>query len=111
MKMTYSEIQAMVHETGFSCAYDHFSPEDAVDPPFVVWLFPDMRPYAADDSVWLKRQRLNIELYTDVKDPAREQAVESVLDAHGFVYEKTEQWISTEKMYEVLYQMEVVYAN
>jgi hypothetical protein len=31
-----------------------------------------------------------------------------VLAEHGFFYEKSEQYIKDEKMYEVLYEMEVV---
>lgn len=107
MTMTYSDIKGMVHAIGLPCAYDHFSPEDAVDPPFVVWLLPESDPFAADDSVYFERTALHIELYTDVKNPTKEQMVEVVLREHGLFYTKSEVWISTEKMYEVLYQMEV----
>ena len=35
-----------------------------------------------------------------------EQKVEAVLDGHGIFYEKSEVWIESEKLYEVLYQFE-----
>lgn len=50
---------------------------------------------------------MNIELYTDVKDFSVEQKVEAVLDAHGIFYEKSEVWIESEKLYEVLYTFEM----
>ena len=36
-----------------------------------------------------------------------EENVEAVLDKHGLYYSKSEIWIETENLYEVLYQMEV----
>ena len=49
---------------------------------------------------------VHIELYTDEKNPEREALVESVLDAHDIFYDKTEVWIESEKLYEVLYSFE-----
>lgn len=40
-----------------------------------------------------------------------EQKVESVLDANGIFYDKTEVWIESEKLYEVLYQFELEVNN
>ena len=50
---------------------------------------------------------MHIELYTDEKDPAVEASVEAVLDSHGIFYDKTEVWIETEKLYEVLYSFQM----
>ena len=58
-------------------------------------------------KVYFKADRLNIEIYTDIKDPELEQKTETVLDGHGIFYEKSEVWIESENLYEVLYQMEV----
>ena len=43
---------------------------------------------------------------TDAKDPVLEDRIETVLDGHGIYYEKTETWIASEKLYEVLYVYE-----
>ena len=48
-----------------------------------------------------------LELYTDYKSVEREEQIEAVLDDHGIFYEKSEVWIETENLYEVLYEMEV----
>ena len=49
---------------------------------------------------------MNIELYTDLKDPETENKVEAVLDSHGVFYDRTEVWIESERLYEVLYSFE-----
>ena len=50
---------------------------------------------------------LHIEVYTDYKDPETEAAVEEILTAHGLFYSKSEVWIESEKLYEVLYEVSV----
>ena len=50
---------------------------------------------------------VRIELYTDRKDPGAEALVETVLDDAGIFYNKSEVWIQSEKLYEVLYSMEL----
>ena len=56
---------------------------------------------------YLKVSSVNIELYTDSKDLSVEQKLEAVLDTHGIFYDKTEVWIESEKLYEVLYSFEM----
>ena len=46
---------------------------------------------------------VHVEIYTDKKDLAVEKKVEDVLDAHEVFYNKSETWISSERLYEVLY--------
>ena len=57
--------------------------------------------------MYLKITEVNIELYTDCKVLSGEQNVEGVLDKHGIFYEKSEVWIESEKLYEVLYSFEM----
>ena len=61
---------------------------------------------SADGIAYLKVSAVHIELYTDRKDPETEALLESVLDAHGVFYDKSEVWIGSEKLYEVLYSFE-----
>lgn len=57
--------------------------------------------------MYYKISRVNVELYTDKKDLNAEQKVEDALDAASIFYAKSEVWIDSEKLYEVLYEMEV----
>lgn len=105
--MTHQEVMAMLTEMDIPFAYDHFVEGESPDPPFLVFLYPGSNHFAADGRVYFKVNRLNIELYTDKKDVELEETVEAVLDRHGIFYGKSEVWIESENLYEVLYQMEV----
>ena len=101
------ELLAIMGEIDIPSAYDHFAEGEAPDPPFVVFLLPGSDNFSADGAVYFKLNRLSIELYTDRKDPDVEARVESVLDLHRLFYQKSEVWIEEERLYEVLYEMEV----
>ncbi len=107
--MTYNEIIDMLEEAGLPLAYDHFEEGESPDPPFLIFLFPSSDNFAADGVVYRKINELHIELYTDLKQPDVEAQIEAVLDRHEMVYDKSEVWIPEEKLYEVLYSMEVIY--
>ena len=51
--------------------------------------------------------QLNISLYNDEKSPETEAEVERVLKHRHIFYNKSETWIESEKLYEILYEMEV----
>ena len=97
----------LLEETGIPFAYDHFAEGESPDPPFICYLLPQSDNFSADGKVYLKVSSVNIELYTDNKDLAVEQKLEAVLDTHGIFYDKTEVWIESEKLYEVLYSFEM----
>lgn len=105
--MTHQEVVKLMEEMKLPYAYHHFAEGESPEPPFIVFLFPGSDNFAADGVVYYKINRLNIELYTDLKNVELEATVEAVLDEHGIFYEKSEVWIETENLYEVLYQMEV----
>lgn len=104
--MTHTEMMEMLAETGIPFAYDHFAEGEAVDPPFLCFLYPGSNNFSADGRVYAKISEVHLELYTDRKDPEAEAVLEAVLDAHGIFYDKTEVWIESEKLYEVLYAFE-----
>jgi len=101
------KITAMLSETGIPFAYDHFAEGESPELPFICYLLPKSDNFAADGRVYFKIDVLHIELYTDEKSPETERRLEAVLDAHGVFYDKTEVWIDSEKLYEVLYSFEM----
>lgn len=106
--MTEQEVYQMVKSIGLPVAYHHFEEGQSPDPPFLVYLYPETNNFSADGIVYQNISELDIELYTDKKDLEAEEKVEAALKKHGFFYEKTETYLDTEKMYEVLYEMEVM---
>ena len=97
------KLLTVLQETGIPYAYDHFSEGEAPEPPFVCYLFFGSNNFAADGHVYYKINEVHVELYTDCKDLSVERTLEDALDQHGIFYEKSEVWIESEKLYEVLY--------
>ena len=97
------ELLQMLNEMQIPFAYHHFAEGEAVEPPFICYLLPGSNNFSADGKVYHKINEVHIELYTDFKDLAVEQQVEDVLDEHEIFYNKSEVWIESEKLYEVLY--------
>jgi hypothetical protein len=105
--MNYDEIVEMLEETELPLAYDHFEEGFSPAPPFLCFLLPESDNFAADGIAYQKIHVLHIELYTDKKNPEQEENIERVLTTHGLFYDKTEVYIESEKLYEVLYELEV----
>ena len=81
--MTYEQIAEMMEEMGLPFAYHHYAEGESPEPPFLLFLSPGENP------------------------PELEEQVEAVLAQHEIYYTKTELFIDSEELYEVLYEMEV----
>lgn len=101
------ELLQILSETQIPFAYHHFAEGESPEPPFICYLLPGSNNFSADGKVYYKINGVHIELYTDLKDLAVEQQLEDVLDEHGIFYNKSETWIESEKLYEVLYTFEM----
>ena len=95
--MTYEQIAEMMEEMGLPFAYHHFAEGESPAPPFLLFLSPGENTFSADNQMYFSFKQLDIELYTDIKNPER----------HKIYYTKSEVWIESEKLYEVLYETEV----
>ena len=97
------ELLSIVREIGLPNAYDHFAEGEVPRAPYLLYIIPGNNNFPADNKAYFKINEVHLELYTDCKDLAAEQQVESVLDAHDIFYDRSETWIESEKLYEVLY--------
>ena len=109
--MTIENLVEMLQKIGIPFAYDHFAEGESPEPPFICYLIPGSNNFAADGKVYFKINQVRIELYTDSKDLAVERKMEMVLDESGIFYNKSEVWIQSEKLYEVLYSFEVPFTD
>lgn len=100
------DLMDLLSEMGLPFAYDHFAEGESPEPPFITFLIPASDNFSADGIVYLRVDVVHIELYTDEKNPETETLIETVLDGHGIFYDKTEVWIESERLYEVLYSFE-----
>ncbi len=105
--MTYEEINDMMAEMGLPYAYHHFAEGESPQPPFLLCLSPGEETFSADNVAYYSFKQLDIELYTDKKNPAMEEEMEAVLTQHEIYFTKSEAWIESERLYEVLYEMTI----
>ncbi|BDQ55599.1 MULTISPECIES: hypothetical protein [Bacillota] len=101
----------IIKHIGLPNAYHHFAEGESPEPPFLIYLLPASDNFSADGRVYFKANEVHIEIYTDYKSPNIEKKVEAVLDEHGIFYNKTEVYIESEKLYEVLYIFEMEEEN
>lgn len=110
--MTYQEISDAVGEiagaAGCPHTYYQWAKGSAPEPPYVLFYYPERRDLFADDENYISIVKLNLELYTDAKDPERELRLEAALAGAGFSFLKSETYLESESMYEVLYETEVI---
>ena len=105
--MTYEEINGMMQEIGLPFSYHHFAEGESPNPPFLLFLSPGENTFGADNLMYHSFKQLDIELYTDEKSPDTESRLEDILRQHHIFYNKSEVWIESERLYEVLYETEV----
>lgn len=105
--MTLKEIEQMIASIGLPYVYYSFPEKQAPNLPYVIYYYPNSANFSADDVVYKKVFALNVELYTREKDFLYEEQVEAVLDLNNLVWDKSEAYLNSENMYEVLYQTEI----
>lgn len=105
------KLLKIINEIGLPFAYSHFSEGESPNPPFLVYLFPKNKHFGADGLVFYKNTEVDLEVYTDKKDLELEERIEEILDREKIYYEKSEVWIASERLYEVLYEFKMEVKN
>lgn len=106
--MTYQNVAEMVEGIGVPFAYYQFPEDTEQATPFVCFFYSGDNDLKADDSNYQKIEHLIIEVYTDNKDFTLEATTESVLRSYGMVWTKEETFLDSERMHEVIYEMDIV---
>lgn len=106
--MTFSNIATMINDTGLLNAYYSFPENSNPVLPYILFYYPNNNDLTADNRNYQTIVRLNIELYTENKDFTTEALIEETLNANGLVYSRSESYIDSEHMYEVLFEADVI---
>ena len=101
------ETKAMLDETGLPYAYREFAEGEKPELPYCVFTVPQRNIFYADGVVYYRRERVNVLLYTETKDPEIEAALEAVFNANQISYACSEGYVESEGLYEVQYEFEV----
>ena len=106
--MTYAEVSNMIQSIGLPFAYHQFPEGTDQACPFVCFFFTNSNDLAADNTNYQRIRPLAIELYTDNKEFALEETVESTLNSNGLVYSREETNLDNERMYMVTFLTDIV---
>ena len=106
--MKRSEVVEMLRSMEMPTVYLQWPNAKVPPAPYTVYYYPQSDNFAADDTAYVNIEALNIELYTTHKSFEAEKAVESVLKKNGLFWNKTEAYLDSEHLYEVLYEMEII---
>lgn len=106
--MPIEKIKEILAEAGPPVTYYQWPERGVPQLPYIVWYLPNSDNFAADNKVYQRVERLNVELYANPRDFDTEAALEAVLDENELVWDKTSVFIGSESMYQTLYEMDLL---
>ena len=110
--MTLAELKTAlesVNDNAFvgKVAYRAFPVGAAPALPFICFQETESNNFMADTKVYYKITNVDIELYTDQKDPTTEAALEKVLNDNQLSWNKSEVYIESEDVLELIYDISI----
>lgn len=103
--MRLEELKTLLETTGMPVTYRAWPENEAPPLPFICYLVAYSNNFGADNRVYHKISHIQVELYTKQKDQSSEDKVENALSS--FYWDKTEEYIDSERCYQILYEIEV----
>ena len=103
------ELEISLESSGLPFRYHHWESKPPL--PFGVFLFPNSDHFKADGYVFFSQEIVRVEIYTTIKSSQIEQKIESLLDTAEIFYERNEEYIESEKMYQISYEFELEVLN
>lgn len=104
--MTQQELYIALKAVGLPVAYGSFA--TAVSPPFITYQFAYGSDLIADNYNYAEISNFQVELYTTKNDPPTQTLVQNKLKELQLPYSKTETWLDAEKMYQNLYEVQII---
>ncbi len=101
--MDEATLFTLLKSTGLPVAYHHFTSPPT--PPYIVYLFSYNTNFGADNRVYNSEKNFQVELYTKAKDLTLEALIEDLLKDNDIFWDKTETYIESEGLYQVLYEI------
>ena len=107
--MTNAELFSVLSESGIPFVDHEYDDTHGPIPsaPYGVFTMTSENAFYADGMMYFRTARYQVELYTKRKDPAAEKQVEDTLAGSGIAFEKSEAYVQNEKLYQILYEIEV----
>lgn len=104
--MTLQELFQALKSIGYPVSYGSFAVP--VTPPYLIYQFAYSNDFMADGMNYLEVSNLQVELYTEYKDPAAEKKVQDKLKELKLPYTKIETYLESEKLYQIVYEIQLI---
>ena len=104
--MTIEEVAELIESCGLEWRYSHFNDTPAL--PYIVYYYPAENDVRADNSNYVNKRQLFLELYTKTKDTETEETIEGVLRGAGLSWYKQTDFLNDELIFQTTYEMEVI---
>lgn len=88
-------------------AYRAFPVGAAPALPFICFMETETSNFFADAQVYKKVQLVNIEFYSSTKDTVSEAGIEKMLNDNLILWDKSEYYIDSQNMLQVVYEIEI----
>ena len=106
--MTREEVATMIDNMGYPYAYYQFPEGTGQVPPFICFFFTTSNDLYADETNYVRIDGLSIEFYSSEKDFDAETAIEAAINENGLTFYKEENYIDSEKMWQIAYDIDVL---
>ena len=103
--MELKELVKILEKLKIPIAYNHFT--TVQKPPYLVYKVTSSNNFIADNKVYKKIRKVDIELYTESKNEELEQKLETVLCENEMVFDCFETYIQSEDVYQVIYEISI----
>ena len=102
----YKTIFDLLKTLNIPVAYDHFTSDKEIQPPFVVYRETNSNTFKADGITYYRPYYFEIELVTDKKDVVLQQNIEDLLTTNKIPYDVSDEvWDDDEKIYHNYYEI------
>lgn len=103
--MELKELVKILEKLKIPIAYNHFS--TAQKPPYLVYKVTSSNNFIADNKVYKKIRKVDLELYTESKNEKLEEKLETILCENEMVFNSFETYIQSEDVYQVVYEISI----
>lgn len=102
----HKTIYDLLKTLNIPVAYDHFTTNKEINPPFVVYRETNSNTFKADGITYYRPYDFEIELVTDKKDVVLQNNLEELLTTNKIPYDiNDEVWDDEEKIYHNYYEI------
>ena len=103
--MELKELVKILEKLKIPIAYNHFS--TVQEPPYLVYKVTSTNNFIADNKVYKKIRKVDLELYTGNKNEELEKKLEAILCENEMVFDCFETYIQSEDVYQVIYEISI----